>query len=144
MGPIQVRDMLDDDAPWACESSLRYLGGGFNVDESTEEAGQRVLLERLSRFRKLESLSLMCELPRSKSLDLRLESGLDQLATLTQLRVINVVHTDQEMTMNEVEWILKHWKNLRRFNGALHYNDAKSREMIARLCKAGISTERWG
>ncbi|KAK3810272.1 MAG: hypothetical protein J3Q66DRAFT_352670 [Benniella sp.] len=143
VGPIQVRDMLDDDTPWACESSLRYLGGGFNVDEGIEEAGQRVLLERLSRFHNLELLSLVCEPPRSKTLDLRLESGLNQLATLTRLQAINVRHTGQEMTMNEVEWIIKHWKNLRRFIGALHYNDDKSREMIARLREAGISTERW-
>ncbi|KAK3810271.1 MAG: hypothetical protein J3Q66DRAFT_352668, partial [Benniella sp.] len=113
MGPIQVRDMLDDDTPWACESSLRYLGGGFNINDGTEEAGQRVLLERLSRFRNLESLDLVCQPPRPKTLDLRLESGLDQLVTLTQLRVITVFHTRPGMTMNEVKWMIKHWKNLK-------------------------------
>ncbi|KAK3810276.1 MAG: hypothetical protein J3Q66DRAFT_391399 [Benniella sp.] len=89
MGIVHVRDMLADDAPWACESSLRHLDVCFKVEADASEAEKRVLLERLSRLHNLKQLDLSTRAFLVQSLDLRLESGLEQLATLTQLEELN-------------------------------------------------------
>ncbi|KAK3810274.1 MAG: hypothetical protein J3Q66DRAFT_391397 [Benniella sp.] len=96
MGTVHVRDMLDDETPWACESSLRRLKVCFEVDQDISEAGQRILLERLSRLYNLELLDLSCEKRVVYSLDLRLESGLEQLATLIRLEELALFRTEAQ------------------------------------------------
>ncbi|KAK3810306.1 MAG: hypothetical protein J3Q66DRAFT_352736 [Benniella sp.] len=84
MGIVQVRDMFEHDGPWACESSLKRLGVYFKVDDNVSEAEQRMLFERLSKLHRLERLDLSTETGVVHVLDLRQESGLGNMATLTR------------------------------------------------------------
>jgi hypothetical protein len=142
MGTVHVRDMLDDDTPWACESSLRRLKVCFKVDQDISEAGQRILLERLSRLYNLELLDLSCEKRAVYSLDLRLESGLEQLATLTRLEELALFRTEQGTTIRDVHWMIDHWKNLKRFRGLRRSRYYPLGYMLRTLNHAGISTAK--
>ena len=84
MGVVQVRGMFDHDGPWACESSLKRLGVYFKVDDNVSEAEQRMLFERLSKLHRLERLDLSTETGVVHVLDLRQESGLGNMATMTR------------------------------------------------------------
>lgn len=144
MGTVQVREILKDDAPWVCERSLKHLGVCFKVENHIAKPGQKVLLERLSRLCNLELLDLSSLTSLVQSLDLRLESGLEQLATLTRLEELTIVNTTQKMKKKDVEWMIQHWKNLKCIKGPLNGHDGVERQgMLARLGEAGIATRPW-
>ncbi|KAG0086262.1 hypothetical protein BGZ93_000215 [Podila epicladia] len=50
-------------------------------------------------------------------LELTLESGLDLLAGLTSLRVLNVTRMAHRIGVNELEWMNVHWPNLKTIAG---------------------------
>ncbi|KAF9327816.1 hypothetical protein BG006_008925 [Podila minutissima] len=50
-------------------------------------------------------------------LELTLESGLDLLAGLTSLRVLNVTRMAHRIGINELEWMNVHWPNLKTIAG---------------------------
>ncbi|KAK3810275.1 MAG: hypothetical protein J3Q66DRAFT_352675 [Benniella sp.] len=141
--PVQVRDMLNDDAPWVCEDSLKHLAVCFNVEEDISKAGQRILFERLSRLHKLEQLDLSCK-PPVQSLDLRLEAGLEQLATLTRLEELTFRGTVQKMKVKDAEWMIEHWKSLKSVKGRMHSEDADEwGRMVTMLYGSRIACNPW-
>ncbi|KAI8354284.1 hypothetical protein B0O80DRAFT_498305 [Mortierella sp. GBAus27b] len=93
--------------------------------EITAKSLQRRVFEQLSLLSKLETLSfggchkqlLRCvfhirHIP-SRSLDLRLCSGLGLLETLTNLKVLGFLCTVQRMETEDVLWMNEHWPKLR-------------------------------
>jgi len=142
VGTIKVNDMLHDHAPWACENSLKLMRIDFKFEDDVVAAEQMVLFERISKLHNLKKLVLSTLTSVVQSLDLCLESGLKQLVTLTQLEELYFDKTFQQMTMKEVEWMIKHWKNLRIIRGPFNVcDDAETTRMIVRFQQAGISAE---
>jgi hypothetical protein len=114
----------------------------FKFEDDVVAAEQMVLFERISKLHNLKKLVLSTLTSVVQSLDLCLESGLKQLVTLTQLEELYFDKTFQQMTMKEVEWMIKHWKNLRIIRGPFNVcDDAETTRMIVRFQQAGISAE---
>ncbi|KAG0212246.1 hypothetical protein BGX28_006599 [Mortierella sp. GBA30] len=95
---------------------------------------QRRVYERLSRFINLEELCLGHDASTSdhpipsgdgeehndfqyKCLEIILESGLDQLKNLRNLRVLNVRWMEQRIGVEEVQWMTLHSPRLRQIRG---------------------------
>ncbi|KAG0340785.1 hypothetical protein BG004_006279 [Podila humilis] len=53
-------------------------------------------------------------------LDMRLESGLGLLSTLTKLRELNVVKLHAAMEFADLQWIVQNWRRLRVVVGSVH------------------------
>jgi hypothetical protein len=134
-GEVRDCDAMVDDAPWACECSLRDL----KVQFRPKKVEQRGLIRRLSRFRNLERLDVSNWVYHLPGPDFRLESGLDQLATLTRLKELRLTRTDQAMTLKDLEWMIDHWKNIEAISGTLNSDDLESGRLWLRCNEAGIS-----
>ncbi|KAG0365244.1 hypothetical protein BC939DRAFT_476882 [Gamsiella multidivaricata] len=84
---------------------------------------QLVIYEQLSRLTQLQVLSLggncMSTWFRIGTLDLSLRSGFGQLRTLKELQVFNFSYMAHDLGMNEVEFMMEHWKKLRRVVGTV-------------------------
>lgn len=56
---------------------------------------------------------------RMQTLDLSLQSGFDRLYTLKELRTFNFSYMAHDLGMNEVEFMMEHWKKLRKVIGTI-------------------------
>ncbi|KAI8348090.1 hypothetical protein B0O80DRAFT_502221 [Mortierella sp. GBAus27b] len=135
-----------DATPWACEKSLRTLEVCFEFTSRDATEQQDSLLRLLSRLSNLERLDLSNEgsLETVFSLDLRLDRGLVQLATLRRLEKLNICRTAQRMALEDIEWIITHWGSLKTLEGILNTDDrAESEKLSSKLCHAGIDVPQW-
>ncbi|KAF9936132.1 hypothetical protein BGZ67_002658 [Mortierella alpina] len=124
--------MMKDKRPWVCLGLKEFrmsleITKGSPEEESPEaileqrQQESRALCAQLARLRKLQSLSLTTTLPRTsltnkEPFSLRLEMGLDLLAGLTQLEVINL-DKDQDMDRNDILWIAENFTSLKMISG---------------------------
>jgi hypothetical protein len=131
------------DKPWAC-LGLTRLRVTFESDPNDPEA-DRTVFEQMARLKRLEELDMSRLTAINKKIDcvrsslgpvlrLGLEAGLDQLSTLTRLTAVNVADTNQEMAMEDVEWMLEHWPYLKKLKGQLS-SDAKAGTLMVRLLR---------
>jgi hypothetical protein len=118
---------------WAC-LHLKELAICFLFEESEQDL-QPLVFERLSALTRLERL-IMWASPtdnagHGKILEFRLDCGMGKLAGLQQLtfirfdiqRLQNGIRTDYyypQLGMDEVAWIIDHWKRLEVIKG--HFN----------------------
>ncbi|KAG0235863.1 hypothetical protein B0O80DRAFT_472927 [Mortierella sp. GBAus27b] len=136
--------LMKDDAPWACEGSLKVLEVCFAVSFTERAEQQRILLDRLARFRKLERLDLSSWQGSELSLEFSLEKGLTALAALRRLKELSFERTVQEMTMEDIEWMISRWKNLKVVQGILRIGDrGESERMITRFREADVEVKDW-
>jgi hypothetical protein len=56
-------------------------------------------------------------------LEMTLESGLDQLKDLKNLRVLDVQRMEQRIGLKEVQWMSLHWPRLREIRGLCDDDD---------------------
>ncbi|KAF9344360.1 hypothetical protein BGX26_004461 [Mortierella sp. AD094] len=127
---------------WACEASLRELaikitniprpdleGKSGVVEETCTNRGREIqnrVYERLARFTNLETLWLghsFCIFDGSyvwghggfqtDCLEMSLESGLDKLGGLKELRELNLSHMNTRIQLKEIKWMVEHWPKLR-------------------------------
>jgi len=137
--PIILVDSIMDDVPWACEGSLKVLEVFFWIPSAKRDEQQKVLLQRLSKLSKLERLDLSSVFKCQQSLDIRLKKGLGQLSTLTRLRELAFRRTVQEMTIEDAEWMIEHWKNLKVVDGVPSLRDAaRSIRVVEKFRQSGI------
>lgn len=141
-----AREFQEEEAPWACERSLKTLEVCFRVSYASEGTEQRILMERISRLYMLERLDISNQedSPGSVfSLQFSLGKGLEQLATLTSLKELVVEYTEQKMTGEDVAWMIRSWKNLKSVDGLLNTDDlVGSYDLITAFSKAGIEAKR--
>ncbi|KAG0025249.1 hypothetical protein BGZ82_010133 [Podila clonocystis] len=104
--------------PWA-SLNLKALHLGITIDSIDQETiriQSRSVFERLSKLTRLTQLTLHgpYEIGNDdeQGLDLRLESGLDTLATITDLTYLDFDHTVQNMSDTDVAWMGENWKEL--------------------------------
>jgi len=123
--------------PWIC-SSLEEFRVGIVVGASGKQTVRnrsRAIFERMSKLTCLTHLDIGChyiqddsgnsddsedgddDVPKRQSLDLTLESGLDQLASLKHLEELDFSYTVQNMSAEDVKWIRENWKRLQVVRG---------------------------
>ncbi|KAK3811111.1 MAG: hypothetical protein J3Q66DRAFT_351059, partial [Benniella sp.] len=126
--------------PWMCEASLRvlkirihgiprpdlkgeidYLGYGHEI--------QHQVYDRLARFTKLETLWLggNYDYRATCCLEMSLESGLDRIAGLKELKELNVSYMRTRIGKQEIKWMLEQWPKLSVIYGLIE----KGRDMKA-------------
>ncbi|KAF9351987.1 hypothetical protein BGX34_000247 [Mortierella sp. NVP85] len=103
---VMSQDFIDG-PPWVCEHALKVLGIEISFSLNQGADYQRQVLQRISRLTNLNELILDRGHRTKNSLNLRLENGLDQLATLKQLKKLGL-HPGMELPgVRDVEvWIL--------------------------------------
>ncbi|KAG0348395.1 hypothetical protein BG005_011553 [Podila minutissima] len=104
--------------PWVA-ANLKALHLGITIDSFDQETirlQSRSVFARLSKLTRLTQLTLHgpYEIGNDdeQGLDLRLESGLDQLATIKDLTFLDFDHTFQNMSDADVAWMVENWKEL--------------------------------
>ncbi|KAF9391583.1 hypothetical protein CPC16_004124 [Podila verticillata] len=103
--------------PWVC-LKITTLRLWISTTDSNEDAIRKqscAIFERLSKLTQLRCLDLRNPFAPKEStqgLDLRLESGLGQLASLTRLVTIDFSSTIQNMSAADVAWMRKTWRNV--------------------------------
>jgi hypothetical protein len=129
---IQDVDLIDDPRPWVC-NRLVHLRIGFEVVvraglEEEEEEGERTIFERLGTLAALETLHLFKvyahfrpqdSIP-GRTLNFRLDNGLDHLRSLRRLKELTFANFRQSLTEKDVVWMLEHWPRLEYVYGMLH------------------------
>jgi hypothetical protein len=102
IGSVMSQDILDGQ-PWICEQSLEVLFASFGLTPLQDtDYHQRQVIQRISRLANLKELTLAHDRD-GASLDLRLESGLEQLATLKRLEKLWLYSTTQRLSVQDVE-----------------------------------------
>jgi len=106
---VMSQDLIDG-PPWACESSLKKLKAGFQFipgqDNQDWVYHQRQVLQKVSRLTNLKELHLIHgdgDDDDASNLDLRLENGLDQLATLKHLEKFSLYTHIYRLSVLDVE-----------------------------------------
>jgi hypothetical protein len=107
--------------PWVC-LKLKVLELRLYTDNPwTLSQTQPWVFGQLSKLTMLQELYVYAWETNGLTLDLRLGCGLGRLSTLRSLRFLDLSHsTMQTMQQREIEWMLKHWKNLERILGKLN------------------------
>ncbi|KAG0320129.1 hypothetical protein BG000_003688 [Podila horticola] len=106
--------------PWVCSRLARFMIC-IEIQDSERETIRNQSREIFGRLSKLPSLIVLNigpaeHAPIVQGLDLRLESGIDQLLTLTRLERLNFYLTIQDMSAEDVAW-MKNMKSMTAFNG---------------------------
>ncbi|KAK3844296.1 MAG: hypothetical protein J3R72DRAFT_488714 [Linnemannia gamsii] len=140
---ICMRDVRSNPQPWACRG-LKHLQVTFDSDPYSPEA-DTILFEQLSRLTSLEeinisrySLSPFRGPIVEPSPQWRLDSGLALLFTLTRLEAFWLNDADQDLREEDVEWMLNHWKALRKMSGDFSKETRVQRQLTALVRGRGI------
>ncbi|KAI8362152.1 hypothetical protein B0O80DRAFT_435171 [Mortierella sp. GBAus27b] len=139
---VYARDIAQG-RPWTC-LELRELEMCIAFGESEQDL-HRVVFERLSALVRLVSLRLSYSVKPSDCpgrIQLRLDLGMGQLASLQQLRDVQFLHdygsrehSHPQVGKEEAEWIVENWKNLKMIKGNFNSDkeeDRRSKAVLAR------------
>ncbi|KAF9101796.1 hypothetical protein BGX27_011328 [Mortierella sp. AM989] len=126
---ISTRNQVDDQDPVSKEQFAEM---------------QRLVFARLGKLTKLEHLNLTSytaiDFTGGKTVDLRLEAGLDQLSGLVNLQSLTFGgDMEQQIGVQEVRWMVQHWQRLKHLVGTLNGDDSVIDEMKATLKASDIS-----
>ncbi|KAF9334492.1 hypothetical protein BG006_002050 [Podila minutissima] len=147
---IWARDVAACPDPWVCTDLYKFCA---YVDTShspaTKDAlqaslemehNERVMYGALGRLIKLRTLDISLVFGYNVAvsngrhpLDLQLSSGLDALAELSELRVLDCRETNQVMGAEDIAWMGEHWPNLARVRGEIVYTDGDIEEALASI-----------
>lgn len=143
---ISMEDLLvTSHRPWICHG-LKRLGIHFDNDLAPGDAldANKVVLEHLSRLTSLVDIDMVLdgaqglECSNVRACRWRLDAGLDQLKTLTQLRTIRFDDSVTYMRVEDVQWIVDHWPSLEVLQGYISLDANIIQEANALLNKRGI------
>ncbi|KAI8345518.1 hypothetical protein B0O80DRAFT_472896 [Mortierella sp. GBAus27b] len=131
-------DYLMDNAPWACETTLRILKVNFEIIPKPGGNGpqQMAIMRRLSKFVNLERLDMS---DNWRWRPIQLSYGLKKLAAMTKLQEIILPVEGQLLSLDDVEWIIEHWRDLKSIRGVVGWK-GDSKTLIAKFSEAGIGT----
>jgi hypothetical protein len=138
--------------PWVCQQ-LRELWIQF-LFETQEHDLKSLIFERLSTLVQLERLTLDYSVAGSihdyYSLECRLGCGLERLESLKQLNFLWLYTSSRwgtfnwkepELGMEEAQWILEHWKELKTIKGVLNRVSDLRAPLWSVFQSHGIATE---
>ncbi|KAG0004127.1 hypothetical protein BGZ65_000886 [Modicella reniformis] len=128
---------------WVC-LGLKELDARFIFNPLTIHHVQPLVFDQLNKLTRIEKLTLYETNYRTtdfrKSFDFRLDCGLHKLAALRRLMVFRFYGTTQRMGMEEIEWMLKHWRSLADVGGVFNKWDRQvDTKLSERLQEHGIS-----
>ncbi|KAK3810294.1 MAG: hypothetical protein J3Q66DRAFT_352708 [Benniella sp.] len=137
VGHCMSQDIIDG-PPWICENSLKELTAAFMFplgDAAVHH--QRQVLQRISRLTNLKKVTLSQAYDIDACyLDLRLENGLELLATWKNLEKLSFYAGFHHVSARDVEWMIDNWKNLKEVDG--YFNQRNRDELIAMFRAAGV------
>ncbi|KAF9963946.1 hypothetical protein BGZ70_007087 [Mortierella alpina] len=161
----QLPNLTDLDAQWTefAGRSLEYVVSRESrlreqlqtLDLTAAKMADSPLIQTLFQLSKLTELRVLglggnslSTWFRIETLELSLASGLSELYRLKELRVFNFSYMCHDLGMEEVEYMMRHWKNLRTVIGTIHgYRDANRDKAVSeegdgpwRLGNAGART----
>jgi hypothetical protein len=119
---IYAKDIMER-GPWVCQQ-LRELRIYFGFGEMEQDLHQLVL-KRLSTLVRLERLIIWRPCSEHKhhaGLEFRLGYGLEHLASLRQLTYFYRNAEKSAVGMEELEWMMDNWKNLKSIRGQLNWD----------------------
>lgn len=153
---IITKDLREHPGAWTC-TGLTALRVNFKSnrgedqesgDDDEDNDDDHLLFEHLSTLTHLEELDMsrcpetyagLWFLPSPETgPQLRLESGLDQLLTLTRLKKVKFSRTVQNMKDVDVEWMLESWPKLEELSGAFSTDANTEKELSALVRGQGI------
>jgi hypothetical protein len=141
VGSILAGDIASR-GPWVCQQ-LRELGLWLLFEESEQDLHQLVF-ERLSTLTRLERLTILntSRIEYENGLAFRFDCGLGRLASLQQLTDLQFGRDPSpQLSMEEVTWMVKNWKKLRRVKGCLH-SDKRVRAILESVLEShGIDVQ---
>ncbi|KAF9566393.1 hypothetical protein EC968_003767 [Mortierella alpina] len=129
---------------WAClrlwELQLSIVG-----IPAGDRSLQQGVYSQLSKLTELRVLGLggnnLSTWFRIETLELSLGSGLSELQRLKELRVFNFSYMCHDLGMDEVEYMMRHWKNLSTVIGTIHsYRDAKRDREVSEVGDEPLGT----
>ncbi|KAK3810290.1 MAG: hypothetical protein J3Q66DRAFT_65135 [Benniella sp.] len=137
VGPFMSQDIIDS-PPWVCESSLQVLAVAFLFPYGDDaDHHQRQVLQRISRLTNLKKVTLHSANDSDGCyLDLRLENGLELLATWKRLEKLTSYVGTHNLSARDVEWMIDNWKNLKEVEGC--FDQDNKDELAAMFRAAGI------
>ncbi|KAF9161382.1 hypothetical protein BGX21_002260 [Mortierella sp. AD011] len=131
---------------WVC-LDLQYFDVDIRGPPLMHGEWQRLIMHQLSRLKKLKVLSIKCIDNRNGDenlslgrLDLRLVHGSDVLASLKRLEAINFYGLLQQLDVEDVEWMLRAWSNLKHFVGKPNTSAAVCHQLNQVLSKHRVET----
>ncbi|KAF9913846.1 hypothetical protein BX616_009462 [Lobosporangium transversale] len=122
-GEITVTEIVEG-KEWVC-SKLKKLDvdlifDGADGESEERKAKQQKVFGHLGKLTKLQNLQLTgvtASIAGTRTLDLRLESGLDKLVGLKQLRCLVFCRESHWMGLEEAIWMVENWPCLMRVIG---------------------------
>ncbi|KAF9109441.1 hypothetical protein BGX27_007600 [Mortierella sp. AM989] len=158
--PIHAQDLIEMEDTWVCCDSLEELRVPINMDlregnpprpKGTDQEMQemsRAVFTRLGRLHRLKRLHLINYSIRI-SLQFNMGMGLGLLSDLTEFEELQY-RSCQNMTPQDVDWMIKHWRSLKIIDGRGRLAPNRSRfvermnpwdcALAARLNRHGVET----
>ncbi|KAF9911842.1 hypothetical protein EC991_002145 [Linnemannia zychae] len=122
-----VSDDIKDGEIWPCHEHLHTLSLYFHLTQADRITDSRRIFLLLSKLKALQRLNISRYMsPHERvfaiasSLQLKLDHGLAQLASLRHLEALYFDRLEQTMTMAEAEWMEQNWKALRTIRGTFN------------------------
>ncbi|KAG0022783.1 hypothetical protein BGZ82_010908 [Podila clonocystis] len=145
---MSVKELSEEpDVAWICQG-LQHLTIRFDFSAAAgqpeQEARHRdLLLQQLGSLTQLQTLDISRWTPHiatdEVALRLSLSQGLNALSELARLKTLNFLGSDQRWTMDEANWIMEHWKQLKEIKGECSPFLATRSEVVHALRENGIA-----
>ncbi|KAG0039557.1 hypothetical protein BGZ82_007665 [Podila clonocystis] len=147
---IWARDVAACPFPWVCTDLYKFCAYVDTSHSPTTkdalkaslemERNERAMYAALGKLIKLRTLDISLVFGYHVAvsngchpLDLQLSSGMDALAELSELRVIDCRETNQVMGAQDIAWMKVHWPNLTRVRGEIVYADGAIEETLGSI-----------
>ncbi|KAF9432292.1 hypothetical protein BGZ76_011016, partial [Entomortierella beljakovae] len=134
---------------WACLSikklHLHFISiPGMSLSTSDQEEA----FNRLSKLVHLQDLNVGTREGSSRrgvltfsGLKFKVDCGVGVLSSLSKLRWIAWNFSQQNMGMEDIDWIIGHWKGLERISGQLNANESVGNVLYEKLKTHGITVQ---
>ncbi|KAG0358028.1 hypothetical protein BG005_002829 [Podila minutissima] len=145
---MSVNELSEEpDVAWICQG-LQHLEMRFDFSAVAGQPEQEVrhrdlLLQQLGSLTQLQTLDMSRWQPHiateEVALKMSLSHGLNALSGLAKLKNLNFLGSEQSWTMNEANWIMEHWKQLKEIKGECSPFLATRSEVVHALRENGIA-----
>ncbi|KAF9363055.1 hypothetical protein BGX34_005002 [Mortierella sp. NVP85] len=137
---VYAKDIVER-GPWIC-LQLRVLTTLILVGEEDRDL-QPAVFERLSTLVQLKELMMLggssMEPFNGSLLEFRLDQGMGQLASLQNLAKLTFRVPYFQLEIQEVEWMMETWKNLKCITGDLHSDREANAELVRVIKSRGLN-----
>ncbi|KAF9364727.1 hypothetical protein BGX34_000621 [Mortierella sp. NVP85] len=148
VGPSKKQPLPKSFRPleWACKN-LQTLEIGICGLENKASGWQREVLGQLAKLKQLRVLDVCTTYASSLSegsrdgLDFRLARGLDILGSLKMLETLRFDRLWQEMTIQDIDWMVRAWSRFSYIQGWVHHEQSQRVRLKKLFKRHGITVE---